>query len=147
MFTSRPSALDQPIAITFFPDFAARTKKVEHHSMRSLAPRIQTMNANEKWQLPWLKAARFGDLRSEKDCLRNDANILSVSGCEADYDAGKMPFDEALVRLEQQGIAALAYTSPSHTEATPRWRIVCPFSAPAPPERRAKMLARKIHQD
>jgi hypothetical protein len=142
MFTSQPSALDQPIAITFFPDFAARTKKVEHHSMRSLAPRIQTTNANEKGQLPWLKAATFGDLRSDKDCLRNDANVLSVSGCEADYDAGKMPFGEASDRLEQQGIAALAYASPPHAEAAPRWRIICPFSAPLPPERRAKMLGR-----
>ena len=37
-----------------------------------------------------------------------------------------MPIGEAAERLEQQGIAASLYTSPSHTEDAPRWRVLCP---------------------
>ena len=28
--------------------------------------------------------------------LRNDANVLAITGVEADYDAGQMTFDDAL---------------------------------------------------
>ena len=37
---------------------------------------------------------------------------------------------------------SIVYTSPSYTANKPKWRILCPFSAELPPERRAAMLDR-----
>lgn len=136
------SALDTPIPITFFSDYAAATKHEEAYTPRALAERIRTVTAPSKARLPWLKLATFGDKRSDKNSLRHDANVLAVTGIEADYDGGKIPMDDAIARLEQQGVAATCYTSPSHTEDAPRWRVLCPLSAPMPPERRRQMLGR-----
>ena len=36
----------------------------------------------------------------------------------------------------------MLYTSPSHTEEKPRWRVLCPTSRDLPPEQRAKLVAR-----
>lgn len=140
--SAAPSPLDVPIAFTFFDNFAATTKREELYTLRGIAPRIRTVTKGEKSKLPWLKAAIFGDLRTEKNSLRHDANVIAVTGCEADYDENEMTFDEALERLEKQGVASLIYTSPSHAETRPRWRVVCPFSEPLAPEKREKMVGR-----
>ncbi len=136
------SPLDTPIMFTFFSDYSAQTKNQEAYTLRGIAPRIRAITASDKSKLPWLKAATFGDLRTDKNSLRNDANVLAVTGLEADYDGNKVPLDEAIEILEKQGIAALLYTSPSHSEDMPRWRVICPFSEPLAPHRREKMLGR-----
>lgn len=122
------SLLDTPIAVTFFKNFAASEKWEEHFSLRNLAVRIKSVTAATKAQLPWLKLATFGELRTDKKSLRHDSNLQAISGIEVDYDLGMMTVDEACERLEQAGIAAMVYTSPSHTEDAPRWRILCPTS-------------------
>ena len=53
-----------------------------------------------------------------------------------------MSFAEAHERLLKTGIAAIIYTSPSHSAAKPRWRVLCPLSCEHPPERRAALLGR-----
>jgi hypothetical protein len=53
-----------------------------------------------------------------------------------------MPFGEMVRRLEDAGIAFLAYTSPSHTPTAPRWRVVCWFATEQPPAMRAAMVNR-----
>jgi len=136
------SALDSPVPVTFFPDHVAASKHEEAYTPRALAERIRTVTAPSKSRLPWLKMATFGDKRSDKNSLRNDANVLAVTGIEADYDLGTVPVDDALARLEQQGVAAILYTSPSHTEDAPRWRVLCPLSEPMAPDRRRQMLGR-----
>ena len=68
-----------------------------------------------------MKLATFGDVRTEARCLRHDGNVKSVYGAEADYDGEAMGFDEAVARIRDAGIAAILYTSPSHTPAKPRW--------------------------
>jgi hypothetical protein len=136
------SYLDQPFLTTFFRNFAAQTKAPETLTLRSLAPRITTTTASSKTKLPWLKLAEFGDLRTDQNCLRHDANLLQIHGVEADYDQEQMPVSDAVEKLEQAGIVAMVYTSPSHTRDAPRWRVLCPTSVALPPTERDQLLAR-----
>lgn len=129
-------------AVTFFQNHGASSKHEEFYSLPSLAARIRATTATEKRSLPWLKLARFGEQRTEKGSLRHDANMLAVSGIEADYDAGVMPVAEAVERLTKAGAMAIVYTSPSHTDAAPRWRVLVPLSEELPPERRDAMMGR-----
>lgn len=131
-----------PLSITTFENFAAAKKIEERLSLLALADRVRIITRSSKNALPWLKLARFGDLRTEKNSLRHDANILEITGIEADYDGQKASVAEAVERLEKEGILALVYTSPSHTDDTPRWRVLCPTSIPLPPDRRDKLMGR-----
>jgi len=72
--------------------------------------RIAEMVAPEKARLPWLKLGRFGQMRSDKNSLRHDANLLAITGIEADYDGEKISFDEAVEIAEKAGLAAIIYT-------------------------------------
>ena len=134
--------LHQPIAVTFFSGAAASTKREENITPTALTTLILTTTAAEKGALPWIKLATFGDRRTDKGSLRHDANVLSITGIEADYDAATMSYDEAHERLVKAGLAAILYTSPSHTEDTPRWRVLCPVSCPMEPARRQHMAGR-----
>jgi hypothetical protein len=134
--------LHRPIKFTVFFSYAADVKREEEMTPAVLAERIRVTTAREKDRLPWLKLATFGDLKSDKASLRHDANVIAISGIEADYDAGLVTFDDAQERLEKQGLAAIIYTSPSHTAATPRWRVLCPFSTSKGPQHRSHMMGR-----
>jgi putative DNA primase/helicase len=134
-----------PFAVTFFADFAARTKTEESLSLEQVAERVRTTSATEKSALPWLKFARFGNLPNPKTSsgsLRWNGNLFAISGVVADYDGGEMTLEEAAERLDKAGIDAIVYTSPSHRYAAPRWRACCPFSAELPPDRHYQMVAR-----
>lgn len=89
-----------------------------------------------KADCPLLKLATFGDQRSKRGAVRHDANVLKVSGVEGDYDDELVSLDEAADKLAALGVAAFFYTSPSHTPAKPRWRVLAPLSAPCGPEAR-----------
>jgi hypothetical protein len=134
--------LGTKFAVTFFLSFGAVTKTEESLALADLAERIRAATAPIKDSLHWLKLARFGNRRTTKQSLRNDANVLAISGIECDYDGGLMTFDEALEILEKQGIASLLYTSPSHTEDAQRWRVLCPLSEEMPPARRGAFMGR-----
>lgn len=136
------SALDRKLRLTFFRDRFATTKAEEEASLRDLVTRIAATEAPNKAALPWLKLATFGDRKTDGGSLRNDANVLEVHGVEADYDGESVTLDKARQVMEQAGVAALLYTSPSHTPDRPRWRILCPTSRALPPDQRARMVAR-----
>lgn len=138
------SLLDQRITVTCFPKQSAQSKTERQMSMRQLANEIERAAASDKGGLPWFKLASFGERRTEKNCLRNNENVLSVSGVEADYDAGSISPDEAERRLRAAGIAAMVYTTPSHGQDGKgnRWRVFAPFDQPLPPEHRAQHVAR-----
>lgn len=136
------SPLDQPFAVTFFDNYAAAQKHEEPYSLRSLASRIHTVTAAEKSRLPWLKLARFGELRTIKDSLRHDGNVLAITGIEADYDGGEVSFESAVEVATKADLLCLLYTSPSHTPQKPRWRVLCPTSAELPPAQRTHLLGR-----
>lgn len=139
---SVPDARDRMFAVTFFMDQGAGRRQEEQHSLRSLQRLIGQTTANAKSDLPWLKLARFGNTRTEKNSLRHDANVLAIAGIEADYDGGEMTLDEAVERLLKADVLALVYTSPGHNEDEPRWRILCPTSMELPPDRRSALFGR-----
>lgn len=129
-------------AVTFFTDYAAATKREALVDLADLVRRIETTTGPAKAGLPWLKMARFGDVKTDKGSLRHDANMLAISGVELDYDSEIISVDEALERLGAAGILAVVYTSPSHSEDAPRWRVLAPLSAEYPPSERDRFLAR-----
>ncbi len=140
--SSHGSLLDRPLAVTFFTNFAAAQKQEKCWSLRSLEPHIRSVTAARKNELPWLKLARFGGIASVKGCLRHDANVLAITGIEADYDGGVIPFDDAVEIAAKADLLCLIYTSPSHTAAKPRWRILCSTSEELPPGQRNQLLGR-----
>jgi hypothetical protein len=136
-----------PFIVTRFPTFAAFDRTETAYGPDDLAALIRGTTASRKDHLPWLKLARFGDLRTDKNSLRHDANVLAVTGIEADYDGAldagvPVAFDAACDRLTAHGIAAIVYTSPSHTEDSPRWRILCPLSCEVAPDQRNRFMGR-----
>jgi hypothetical protein len=102
----------------------------------------------DKKELPLFKLVVFGNKRSkpkkpgQKGALRNNENVLQISGIELDYDLEKIAFDDVLAVARELNIHALLYTSPSHTLQAPRWRIICPTSQLQRPDMRDKLLAR-----
>ncbi|RWQ89265.1 MAG: AAA family ATPase [Mesorhizobium sp.] len=148
------SPLDRPIRLTTFPKQGAQRKREVRLSMRQLATKIRNTEAEDKTHLPWLKGAVFGDKptplrpdpakpgRMTGNSLRHDANVVAVTGVELDYDAGVISPETARDRLKRAGVTALVYTTPSHTPAAPRWRVLAPCSTEVTPDRRAALVAR-----
>jgi hypothetical protein len=139
---SEPFDSNCQFVVTMFEDFSAASKTESMYTLDSLADKIRRTSRAQKGKLPWLKLARFGNMRTEKNSLRNDANVLTITGIEADYDGEKIAVADAVERLEKAGILAMLYTSPSHTDDTPRWRVLCPTSTDLEPPRREKLMGR-----
>lgn len=137
-----PSGLDLPIIVTFFRDASAMAKQEATTTLRGLIPTLRDTRGPDKASLPWLKLAAFGDHRTDKGSLRNNANVLAIHGVEADYDAATITLERAARIIGQAGLAAIIYTSPSHTPQAPKWRILCPTSCAMQPGDRAPLLAR-----
>lgn len=142
--SSPPSAADTPsVLLTTFENAGAAICRADTMTWAALVERLQTPpSASEKSRLPWLKLARFGALRTFKNSLRHDANVEEIYGVEGDYDGESVSPAEAIMMLERHVIKALVYTSPSHTDEKPRWRVVAPLSHPHPPSARDAILAR-----
>ena len=142
--SGRPAAspLDREITLTRFNDAGARRAFRHLVSLRGLAPKIVERRAERKDRLPWLKLATFGDVPSRKGSLRHNGNVTAIDGIEGDHDAGTLTPAEAAQRLQQARIAALIYTSPSHTPERPRWRVLAPLSRSMAPEHRERLCAR-----
>jgi hypothetical protein len=130
------------IAVTFFADFAAREKRQETLSLGELAELARTTTAAAKEDLPWWKLARFGNWATPRGSLRHDRNVICISGVEGDYDGGIVGLDEAVERLAKEGLQGLVYTTPSHSPARPRWRVLCPSSRELPPADRFRLVSR-----
>jgi Primase C terminal 2 (PriCT-2) len=130
------------VNVTFFPSQAAQSMRSESMTLPELCDRIQTTNKRSKAALPWLKLASFGEQRTDKNCLRHNANVLEITGVEADYDREQMTLDEAIAIAKKAKLSALFYTSASYTEETPRWRVLLPTSKPLPPTEHTKLVAR-----
>lgn len=136
------SALDRPARFTFFPDKFATSKSQRCESFREFAKRIPATVKASKGQLPYAKAATFGDELSRKGSLRHNANLRKISGIEADYDGEEHSVAWALAKLDDAGIAAVLSTTASHRPDAPRYRIFCPTSRDLEPEERAALVAR-----
>lgn len=137
------SPLDRPLTLTRFADQFAKQQTRQIVSLRQFAETIAMTRAAHKTALPWLKLAQFGDVpKLPGKSLRHDANLGTVEGIEGDYDAGVVSVAEAVARLRAADIAAVVYTTPSHTPAAPRWRVLCPTSAAVTPGERDTLCAR-----
>jgi hypothetical protein len=130
---------DHKVHVTFFPDFAAKRYATDNLTLLDLRERVLNASARKKDNLPWLKLAIFGNDRSQKGSLRHDANVERITGIEIDYDIEQVAFADALTALNELQVAALLYTSPSHSSHKPRWRVLAPTSEPLAPELRAKL--------
>lgn len=133
---------NKPLLVTFFPTQQALSKSERKITLEELAELIRQTHAPTKIELPWFKLGFFGDKRTDKNCLRSNANLRWVSGVEADYDREQISFDQAVGVLDKAGIRSLVYTSASHTRTKPRWRALCPFDLGRQPDQRNRYLAR-----
>ena len=97
---------------------------------------------DSKAECPWIKLAVFGDHRGPGGSLRNNANVLAVTGVEADYDGEQLSIPAAIDLLTAAGIKAVIYPSASNTPDKPRWRVLCPLAEPQAPEDRQTFVAR-----
>ena len=68
--------------------------------------------------------------------------MLSIEGVEMDLDSGDRNLEEVAGLIKAGNIAAMIATSPRHTEAHPKMRVICPTSAPLNPNMREKLCAR-----
>ncbi len=137
------NAANHIMRITIFPTVNGNV--LEGHKMTWPDLEARCINPPEyptKRDCPLIKLATFGDQRTTRGALRHDANVLAVSGLEADYDGEQVAPEAASMLLTLAGITAFIYTSPSHTLAKPRWRVLAPLSTERPPEARRELLAR-----
>jgi hypothetical protein len=130
--------------VTFFSDVYAKTLTTKSLTLPELRDLILAARAPIKDDLPWLKGAKFGKIRTDPPakCLRHDANVIYFYFIELDYDGEHMSFDAAAVILREMNVRCLIYTSPNHTDAAPRWRVLMPVSCKLALDMRAKLCAR-----
>jgi len=136
------SITDTLFDITYFKSHTATFKVPSRVSLLELQEIIEAEVAEKKELLPWIKLAKFGDKKTDKGSLRHDANVITITGCECDYDGGKMTVAEAVAKLAGANIACVIHTSPSHSEDAPRWRVLAPTSKETAKEDRYKLVAR-----
>lgn len=136
------NALDRVLTITRFPNSKAFQKREVRMSLREAATRFPKRIFESRDSLPWLKLAKFGLLRSKHNSLRTNLNVVSIDGIEGDYDGEEISVEEAAAMLRRAGVAAIIYTSPSHTPDKPRWRVLCPCSLTLLPRERERLMAR-----
>jgi len=131
--------------VTIFPDLAAKAKDEVSYSWAALVSELSNpAGFPSKSDAPLLKLGTFGNRRTENGALRSDNNMLIVTGIEGDYDGEKIQPQEAIALLERHGIRACVYTSPSHTDDKPRWRVLAPLSVDLPKWQR-DMLMRRLN--
>ena len=138
------------IRVTFFAK-NSETKKpiVRYFTLPQLCANIHAKPPRRtKDDLPLLKLAGFGKRPNEKGSLRHDGNVDDINGGELDYDykkegtIRKISFEEATEIIRQMRVRTLIYTSPSHTAAEPRWRLLIPLSKIEPDiAMRARLVA------
>lgn len=138
-------ALDHPLRFTTFQSQSGTRKRDKRLSLRQIADLIKKTEADDKTKLPWFKGAIFGGDKTVSPSghsYRSNANLLAVTGVEADYDGEKIMPEDARDMLVEAGIAGLIYTTPSHSPDAPRWRVFSPFAEELPPEARTLHMAR-----
>lgn len=95
-----------------------------------------------KTACPLIKCASFGTNRSASGSLRHDANVTSISGIEADYDAEQVAPEVGQMMLSSAGIRCVIVTTASHTAQYPRWRVLAPLSHDCPPDAGREFVGR-----
>jgi hypothetical protein len=136
------AALARPLSMTVFSNTTGSTQRTMRKSLSDVATAIPRRTATRKDGLPLIKLARFGTAKSRNGSLRHNANVLAIEGVEGDHDTGAMSVEQARECLEVAGLAGLIYTTPSHSQDKPRWRVLCPLSRSHAPDERESLCAR-----
>lgn len=142
--TAEPVAGWAPLALEFsiFSDTKAAEIKRSRATWGEMVNALQAPKEHiSKDKCPLIKLATFGDKRTAKNALRHDDNMLAVYGIEGDYDGEEISVERAGDMLAVHGVEALIYTSPSHTDERPRWRVLAPLSKAHTPAERRRMVA------
>ena len=126
--TDPRSAINPDVLLTVFPSLTKPDYEEHLVPLRDLPKFIGGPQADVKTSLPLFKAARFSGGLTAKGSSRADRFVLSRSGVEIDYDAGKTSLEDAYSRIQDAGLVAILYTTPSWTKAKPKWRAFFPFS-------------------
>jgi hypothetical protein len=125
------------IHISVFSDLYGKTITPTKMSWKRFCDSLKNPKQyDNKRECPLLKLALFGNNRTGKGSLRHDGNILEISGIEVDYDGEQMSPEFAARQINDLGIKAIVYTTPSHKPNAPRWRVLFPFSQPLSPDER-----------
>jgi hypothetical protein len=136
------SRLPMAHVITIFHHRSAQTMVWGTATLAELAAMVCNTHKPHKDLLPLLKLGVFGELRTEKNCLRSNANLIEITGVEADNDHVPISFERGVEIMRAAPVTALIYTTPSNTDANPRWRVLCPTSRPLPRLARAGLMDR-----
>lgn len=131
------------IELTIFPNQSALSKSQFNWDFDSLAMHLENSSGyRTKSECPWIKLAIFGSIRTAKQSLRHDKNVVAITGAEGDYDGGQVTLEQAKDKLEKAGVKAILYSSPSHRPDFPRWRVLVFTSKPYPPHMRMVFIGR-----
>lgn len=130
------------IKFTKFTSRAATSKAELQATLEQIRSAVLSVSAPSKGELPWIKLATFGDKATDRGSFRHDANVLTISGVEGDYDALDIAPEAACAMLDAAGIRALVYTSPSYRPDCFKWRVLCPLSRSHEPADRKTLVAR-----
>jgi putative DNA primase/helicase len=130
---------DLPVVFSQIPDVYGNEIQQQELSWVDVRQKLTDSQVYEsKHACPLFKLATFGGHRTEKGSLRSDENLEQISGVEGDYDGEVVSEEQAADLLASHGIEAFIYTSASHSDSAPRWRVVAPLSSPcSKAERRA----------
>ena len=133
------------ITLTYWPNVSGLSKSEMVLPWAEVPDLIrQAGNLREKDSSPLVKFATFGDIRAKPKtpgqlgCLRNDLNVINITGLEGDYDAGEVSPAEAIARLQQHNLRAIVATTYTHRPDKPRWRVYTPLRRPVAPEERLR---------
>lgn len=126
------------LTLTMFPDVFATSINTETISWKELCERVENPQVYfRKKSMPLIKLASFGEQKTDQDSYRHDSNVLEVYGIEGDYDAEEVSMEDAAKLLDQRGVEAIFFTSPSASPEKPRWRVLAPLSKAIEPEERS----------
>ena len=128
---------DPEMGITLFPDHKAMSFKAKTLLWSDIKRNIRTSGTfPSKATAPWLKLATFNGVPNPDGVsYRYDKGITSLSGVECDYDEGGMSPSQARDLLHKSEVLGFIYTTGSHTEEAPRWRLLMPFAYPVTGDR------------
>lgn len=128
---------------TEMPDKSGNAMTARSGTWADVITRLRTAGEfPSKEKCPLIKLARFGDKRSTAGSLRHNANVMSITGIEGDYDGEVVTMQYAAAQLQQLGVKAALYPSPSSTPRKPRWRVLSPLSQPCTPQTRQGFVSR-----
>ena len=115
--------------VTVFPDLGAKTMlDGAAKDFATFARSLTTVpEYADKPEMPLLCPMTFDGKATDKGCLRSDESVVLIYGACGDHDAGTMSIKDATARMKKAGIECVLYTTPTHTEAAPRWRVIVPF--------------------